>query len=523
MAEALRDGKAASTSGRIAGLALMALSGRGAELVGAAQKIKIEPAITEAQKSWISALHKFNTLDWRETVDPKKSPFLEQYAQARALGIAVGDHRLMDYLENIQFGGDWARLVLDIGLSVGSGHAVAPVALNIELKDLSEVWSAHQGAPMPDRKFAEVLNPLPGRCVQSDGSGKAAVKVMDWGTWAAHFQRHICHEILAIQTYLRDLWGVPEKAEAFWKSITPLFSDLRFFPVVERMLMKKPTMVEYRPVMDRIMPTVRKHPELITVFEWKVLLEKPMFAKVPDEMPGYSPWFSMRVLPGTCYHSGGMLFHPKHLFEPDKDDMAILKNRNPYNYWVSEKFAWIKFRASRAAGNYAEAFGPLRDYHITVMTDEAESNFVDPDKYREAYLRVCELDPDRYLNLGAYLVKNDRPEQAAEAYQKAVDLAPSRIGVANKIDWLVNYYYDHTNTVKAVEIADMAADVYSYRGLETKAKLMEKMKNYEEAERLYLAIDERYDDKKIVFRFYQRALGATQDPKYQTKLDAMKQ
>jgi tetratricopeptide (TPR) repeat protein len=156
------------------------------------------------------------------------------------------------------------------------------------------------------------------------------------------------------------------------------------------------------------------------------------------------------------------------------------------------------------------------------MRDEAESFFIDPTKYREAFLRVCELDPNEYLDLGKYLVKNDRKAEAVEAFQKAVDLAPNRVGVANGVDWLVNYYYDQGESKKALEVADMAADVYSYRGLETKAKLMEKMKNYPEAERIYLAIDERYDDKKVVFNFYQRAFRATNDAEYQRKLDAMK-
>ena len=120
-------------------------------------------------------------------------------------------------------------------------------------------------------------------------------------------------------------------------------------------------------------------------------------------------------------------------------------------------------------------------------------------------------------------MKNDRQDQAVEAYQKAVDLAPGRVGVSNSVDWLVNYYYDHNNTKKALEVADMAADVYSYRGLETKAKLMERMKNYVEAEKLYAAIDERYDDKRIVFKFYERAFRATNDAEYQRKMDAMKQ
>ena len=46
-------------------------------------------------------------------------------------------------------------------------------------------------------------------------------------------------------------------------------------------------------------------------------------------------------------------------------------------------------------------------------------------------------------------------------------MPPNRVEVSNGIGWLVDYYYDHGQTDKAMAIARDAAEVYSSRGLQT--------------------------------------------------------
>jgi len=127
--------------------------------------------------------------------------------------------------------------------------------------------------------------------------------------------------------------------------------------------------------------------------------------------------------------------------------------------------------------------------------------------------RVCEFDPNRYLELGDYFVEKGQPERAAEAYQKGVDLAPDRVMMANKCRWLVNYLDDHGHPEKALRIANEAGEVYSYDGLETLGRLKEKHGQLKEARVCFQNIAERYDDQAPLHAFYRR--NRDKDPEFE--------
>ena len=88
--------------------------------------------------------------------------------------------------------------------------------------------------------------------------------------------------------------------------------------------------------------------------------------------------------------------------------------------------------------------------------------------------------------------------------------------MANDSSWLVNYYYDHGQPDHPIAIAQQAAEVYPSQGLETMAKLLERMDRDQEAESYFEKIDERCNDAAPLHLFYARATATP--PEYAEKM-----
>jgi tetratricopeptide (TPR) repeat protein len=128
----------------------------------------------------------------------------------------------------------------------------------------------------------------------------------------------------------------------------------------------------------------------------------------------------------------------------------------------------------------------------------------DPVKHAEQLIKIARYKPDLYFELGSFYVEQKQPEKAKEAFENGVKLGRDSVIMANGCDWLVNYYFDHGQKDKAFDLANKAAEVYSGNGLETMAKLYEKMGKLKEAEDYFAKIKERYDDSAPLDFFYHR-------------------
>ncbi|HVE15758.1 MAG TPA: hypothetical protein VNB29_03435, partial [Chthoniobacterales bacterium] len=114
------------------------------------------------------------------------------------------------------------------------------------------------------------------------------------------------------------------------------------------------------------------------------------------------------------------------------------------------------------------------------------------------------IDPDTTAELASFYQKQHQPDKAAAAFQRYVDKATDRVSVSNQCQWLVDYYVEHGQTDKALEVAEMAADVYSFRGLETYGRLLEQLHRFPEAETAFKNIADRYEDQIPLYLFYRR-------------------
>jgi hypothetical protein len=159
-----------------------------------------------------------------------------------------------------------------------------------------------------------------------------------------------------------------------------------------------------------------------------------------------------------------------------------------------------------------EVYGPLLEYNLTAAMAYASAVKDDPDAYEAAMRAVCGLDPNYYLVLGQYFLDHGDAGAAANAYQKAVDLAPDRVSVSNSVQFLADYYFDHDQREKAFAVARMAAEVYSSRGLATLMRLNLRAGNFTEALKGAQQIQERYNESEALFMVYWEWSQKTTDP-----------
>jgi tetratricopeptide (TPR) repeat protein len=95
-------------------------------------------------------------------------------------------------------------------------------------------------------------------------------------------------------------------------------------------------------------------------------------------------------------------------------------------------------------------------------------------------------------------------EEAAAAYEKAIDLAPDRVSVSGSLDWLVDFHFDRGQSQDALRVARYASGVSSGKGLQTMGRLMERLADLESAERWYKRVVEQYNVRTHLLRFYLR-------------------
>ena len=161
------------------------------------------------------------------------------------------------------------------------------------------------------------------------------------------------------------------------------------------------------------------------------------------------------------------------------------------------------------------AMAPLLPYYLPALRAEASLVKNDPAQYSVVMNQAAALDPSYYVELGKYLVDHHQETKAAQAYQDAINHGADAVLVANSCAWLVNYDYDHGQQAQAIAIAQRAAAVYSEKGLETWAALLERMGREPEAISIYQQIRTRYRDDKPLLSFYAR--HASSNPEYAAK------
>ena len=510
IAQALQP-EAADPARRMAQAALDALAERQAKALETLAALEKESGAGMA--AWMRALRMRATGDWRpETEKPTLFEKLETFrARAQSIDAYLATNWLKDQKPPPLH--DWRRLVLTTDFGVEEGHQFAKESIGQEILSLKTDWAAYFGGKLDQDLMIKALTEPPGRAVLKGAKGHPSISVLGWDFWSAQHQRHLCRSISATDRFLEGLWGVPEYREVR-KGVRQTFSPLPLFPLLERILNENP---DARPgIIKKINTLLTEHPERVGGAIWGRMAH-------PDEENGPPPgtidpllWLGKGVPFGTAYD---FKYRSEYLITPDKSEKAWWKSLTaiaPANWDVLyDKFNW-EFGKELPPAIVEAAYSPMKGFSAIALWQIAEVQKDRPAEYAATMGLYATLVPNMYFKLGDYHRKHDQPDLAVAAYRKGVELCPDRISVSNQCGWLVQYLEDHSETTEALKIATMAAEVYSYGGLETLAKLQERLGQFKEAEDIFLKIAERYESGSgEPDEFYTR--NRAKDPDYETR------
>jgi hypothetical protein len=495
--------------GRLAEAVLCSLIGRQTDAIAMVDLIQQranqpnELSVETAQR-WARALKIYNSGDYRLLDQPDKGSLLEQLEYFRALRYRVNSEAASAFAEknSLERLAEWSARVMAGATSVGDGHLWAGRALTTELEECAAAYRNYHGQSLARDNVASALNAR-WRSMDRTDTGETKLRVLGWGAWAELYQRELCESVETMFYWLDQMLGVPEDAQHFKQEITKGFSGLRLFALIS-FKTDKPSQNT-----DTMTPALRdlftRSRSEITYACWDRLLQQLIKrAPVSEDaklIVNMQSWFEMSLLPGTLYD----LDHREdRMLNTGIPEIEHLKQLAPYNSQLLFTHLSRATKFHPTAEETLAQFNELSGYDVCAMRIVADSIKDQPDRYEQVFERICEVDPNRYVDLGDYLRQHNNDVGAARAYQNAFDRARDRVRISNTCNWLVNYYYDHGRKEVAFRIAREAATVYSSAGLETMAALLERTDDFEQAEEYYRKIDERYDGQHERAAFYLR-------------------
>lgn len=493
IARLIRKNTPSSDAGVAANIVLEVIAGRQVSVDELLKNWQASVMDDPVKLPWVKALRLRNTGNWTAIKTPGSEPLLVRLEYLRATAFQVNNHMAMEFWKQdgtLRKMPDMPRIGMSFGCSVGEGHIFSRITFALEIEDIKKLMAARNQTFLPG-KLAEFVNVDPGTPILSEPGKNPQLSVITPGAWGHFYQRHLLHEALAIHYFINHMWGVPERAVEFKNALTPMIGQFNFFPIVAYRWAAPDEAL-------RLLPSLRQFTarNLERIADYNLIT----IAKADAELNTLiTPWYTPFEPPGTTYAAEYRSYSGKYFDEVES--YYVLRPLSP-------NIAWGHFRnvsrKERVSLDSAKAcYGSLLDSNLWAIRTVANALNDSPDG-DALFEKLCQLDTDSYIRLGDRLVARNLSEQAAAAYQKAVDQANDHVMVANNCEWLVNYYYDKGEKDKALKVAEFAAEVYSFSGLETMMNLQEKMGNLAAAESYGYKILDRYENSSPLSGFFGR-------------------
>ncbi len=460
---------------------------------------RLQARVSEAPllAPWLMAAGLRNTRDWRLLKDPARATLLERIEFFRAQCEAVSTDAAAKQLlagkpEPIT---DWANIVLQLNFSVENGHVFTANALGLELQEISEVFPASREAKLSPQVLAQFINKEPRGAVTLDGQGVPTMLPIDEGMWAHYFQRHLCHIANRTDVFLRDKWGVPEKAQVFETGISNLCAQLTFAPLLHVLWNRAGH--EDLSGMEAAAELTKAHPEWVTECVWKEV-RRPGVLKTLQE------WYNPGLPPGTAYCYVGRSQCVTTVKRMAPDDLRRLHELAPWQFGVTFDYLKALHGQNPSPEQARSVFGPFLDFYLPALSWCAHYSKANPGEYIDTCERMAQWDPGYYLRLAEYCHEHQMDERGVQAMEQAGAHEADSVWLANTCGWVVDYYFDHGNRDRALALAKFAAEVYSFSGLATMGRLQERLGDLKAAETYFDKIKDRYDDAAPLIAFYKR-------------------
>jgi hypothetical protein len=480
-------------------------------------------AASSSDRAWQTALRLRITGDWRQVKPGDLATRLEQQHYARALRTRMGAARALEYFDTIEpdAGVEWHRAALMTRFNIEAGHRFARQGLASEHREIDEVWRAfHAGTPDPKRIVAD-LNALPAAGpIVSDRDG-LHVQVIDWGTWAACLQRHLLAQTVAVSRYYRNL-GLDDEQDDLAAESERRLATLRLYPLARRMMAR--TQAGYEQSMAPAIRLVQEHPEWAPPAAWVFLAIKQSFVSHPITAPSSAAWFAPAFPVGTSFDAtvrGLMRESPGFVA---LEELDIMRAQAPYDWWLGWNPLRRKALRPPMMATARELAGPSATYDreaLRALFDDVPG--ARPEEYEQVARELCDLDVDSCDRLAGQQFANDRVDDAVRTYERWVAGSRDRVNVSAGVNWLVHYYHDAGQRARALELAQMAGDVYSTGGLQTLGNELYRLGRREEARSVFARIRSRYEDERPLGLFYLREAQRTDDARLRVRAEALLQ
>lgn len=506
MARALRGSAAQPAESAVAEALLATHAVRSAEALERLAAIE-KAGGPAAIGPWVRALRVRSTGDWRMILaQPEKATLLEQLEEHWALEYGVGGPRALEFLQQVHPAPlpDWGRVQLAGDASVEEWNVFGPGAVDAEMNELALVYRTATGRDLPPEEALDAFKEPPGRCVASVG-GKAVVRVLGWGAWSQLLQRSLMDALLSEERYYHAL-GLKEERKQFVEKSPKAFASLPLTTFVtlwwrERNARPGPASGPC----EAVAAWVSQSPEVATLSNWQRAADSCSQARDSGTLPPPQRWLGTEPPLGTLLDSSSRLLNSRRRSPRTVEDAEALLRLAPHNRNVLFLYEGVRWPKGAPADEAMRLAGPLAEYDVEEMKHLVSIAKDDVALSRQLFERMVQLDPENYLSFGDYLVKHGLAEEAATAYERAAERARDRVSVANRIEWLVDYDFDHGKKEKALEIAQQAAETYSETGLSIMGRLLERMGRYQEAEGWYKRVEERYQRRTDLLCFYIRS------------------
>jgi len=517
VATALRGGKPPELAGRLAREVILACY---ADDAGVADRLKMWRAagnLSKGEEAWLNALTIRCIGDWHLLKQPLTASLLERIMHYRALCSHVNGLTGLDFLRkrNTEPIADWGQIAAPYG--VETGNVFAKATLMLDLKDLAGVYEATKGRPPAQSDgLAAILAATATRAVEADDKG-ARLAAIPWSTWSRYFERHVIQAAVNIHQHLVLRLGLRDEGKALRLQMEQLLKGVEFQPLAAALFVdgkvgedkggrQMTRWVADPEVMRAAYAFIESHAERIPSTMWYYVTESG--ATHPPGARGYHAWFAVtKAGPLDVTHSP---FWGYNLGSVPEARLDLLMARSPGFVTALQTGANRLKRAPTTLVQFDQLYSRLLDTDLWVMRQRLGWLWDDAAAFETQFKKVAALDPDEWFGLGDTFVGKGMEEKAADAYQHAIDEGRNGLRTCNNSMWLIDYYLEKGKIAEARKVATTAAEVECSAGFEAMAGFHESQKHFDDAERFYKKMAERYSEERALFAFYARHEGESE-------------
>jgi tetratricopeptide (TPR) repeat protein len=194
------------------------------------------------------------------------------------------------------------------------------------------------------------------------------------------------------------------------------------------------------------------------------------------------------------------------------EDLTVIRKRAPYVRILIDGAVKYRYQDKATFDDLQREYGHIAPYDVGAAWKIANAARNDPERFIQLIEDVAPMDPEALRTLGSYLADRERDEEARRAYERYLASARNSIAMSGSSYWLVRHYFLRGEHARATALAERAADVYSYRGLVTRADLHDWRGETRDAEEYYRRVATRYDDASELAGFYLRHGRTGEEP-----------